>query len=87
MIPRYRSFQKPAISPRVFGGCLERRIPGKNGEVTPRMVRVLRGVFFKEAAGHPTYPRGNKATVSDPLKCPGILYVPTQSTLASVLFY
>ena len=28
--------------PRVFGGFLERRVPGKNGEVTPRNLDELR---------------------------------------------
>ena len=35
----HRSFQKTdVVFPRVFGGFLERRIPGKNGEATLRMV-------------------------------------------------
>ena len=33
----HRSFQKPAVFPRVVGGFLERRIPGKNGEATARV--------------------------------------------------
>ena len=40
----FHSFQPSFFSknhfPRVFGGFLERRIPGKNGEVTPRGVVV-----------------------------------------------
>ena len=37
----HRSFQQPAISPGFFGGYLERRIPGKNGEVTPRIIVIF----------------------------------------------
>ena len=44
----HRSFQKPiAISPKPFGGCLERRIPGKNGEVTPRSIPFGFGLSFQ----------------------------------------
>ena len=32
-------FSKASHFPRVLGGLLERRIPGKNGEVTPRVTR------------------------------------------------
>ena len=34
----HRSFQEPDPFPRGCGGFLVRRIPGKNGEVTPRIV-------------------------------------------------
>ena len=36
----HRSFRTLAVFPRVSGGFLERRIPGKNGESTPRMVNI-----------------------------------------------
>ena len=36
------SFQRPAVSPRVLGGVLERRMPGKNGEGTPRHLQIPR---------------------------------------------
>ena len=47
----HRSFQKPiAISAAAFSGCLERRIPAKNGEVTPRSLGVQKAIpVFKRS--------------------------------------
>ena len=33
-------FKSRICFPRGFGGFLERRIPGKNGEVTPRLIAL-----------------------------------------------
>ena len=71
------SFQKPAVSPFFFGGgagFLKRRIPGKNGEGTPRIYGVLpsqvlvMGVLFGcSGAGLP----GSLITYQgDPSICP-----------------
>ena len=43
MLLNHGSFQKPAVSPG-SDGFLEGRIPGKNGEVSPRMVGTYTGL-------------------------------------------
>ena len=56
----YSSFQKPAAFPAVLGGFVERRMPGKNGEGSPRVVtgwfpftRVLACLEPLGSGGHP----------------------------------
>ena len=48
IILNHRSFQYPAVFPGFLRGFLERRIPGNNGDGTPRV--VLRGVVSHVAS-------------------------------------